>query len=267
MPQRNETDEQGISGNQDDMNTKKEDYIMKKMNVRKQLLSLGAAALMCVSAVAGFGSAACAKQVPNINAGITAVNAQEMTKEITKDNTKGITSGKTNTAGEVDPMEALMEMIFGEGSGYSSGDDSVGNMVSFKTTDLDGNSVKSEDLFRGKKVTMINFWATWCPHCVEELPELEKLNAELAAQGCQVIGICEDADTEAEEAKRILNENGVTYTNVALVKEMYPMMPHKALPTTYFVDSEGKILTKPVVGVSIDQYKEKLAECGVNLSE
>ena len=48
------------------MNTKKEDYIMKKMNVRKQLLSLGAAALMCVSAVAGFGSAACAKQVPGI---------------------------------------------------------------------------------------------------------------------------------------------------------------------------------------------------------
>ena len=232
---------------------------MKKMNLKKRLVSLGAAALMCVSAVAGFGSAACAKQVPDVNAGIRSVNA--------KAGTSGITGGGIRAASEEDPMESLMEMIFGEGCGYSSGDDSVGNTVSFETTDLDGNPVSSADLFRGKKVTMINFWATWCPHCVEELPELEKLNKELEAQGCQVIGICEDTDTDAAEAKRILEEKGVTYTNIALVKEMYPMMPHKAMPTTYFVDSEGKILTKPVVGVNIEEYKERLAECGVNMSK
>lgn len=220
---------------------------MRKMNLKKQLISLGAAALMCVSAVAGFGSAACAKQVSGNKADILAVGAGEFT------------GSETGTAKE-DPMEALMEMLFGEGSGYSSGDDSVGNMVSFETTDLDGNSVNSADLFRDKKVTVINFWATWCPHCVEELPELEKFNKELEAQGCQVIGICEDADTDAAEAKKILGEKGVTYTNIALVKEMYPAMPHKAMPTTYFVDSEGKVLTKPVVGANVELCRERLAE-------
>ena len=220
---------------------------MRKMNLKKQLTSLGAAALMCVSAVAGFGSAACAKQVSGSKADISAVGAEEFS------------GSETGTAKE-DPMEALMEMLFGEGSGYSSGDDSVGNMVSFETTDLDGNSVNSADLFRDKKVTVINFWATWCPHCVEELPELEKFNKELEAQGCQVIGICEDADTDAAEAKKILGEKGVTYTNIALVKEMYPAMPHKAMPTTYFVDSEGKVLTKPVVGANVELCRERLAE-------
>ena len=217
-------------------------------NLKKRLVSLLAAALMCISAAAGFGSAACAKQIPDIDKGSPEVSA------------RAAAAGAILTDDEEDPMEALMEMLFGEGSGYSSGDDSVGNMVSFETTDLDGNSVNSADLFRDKKVTVINFWATWCPHCVEELPELEKFNKELEAQGCQVIGICEDADTDAAEAKKILGEKGVTYTNIALVKEMYPAMPHKAMPTTYFVDSEGKVLTKPVVGANVELCRERLAE-------
>lgn len=65
---------------------------------------------------------------------------------------------------------------------------------------------------------------------------------------------------DAAEAKKILGEKGVTYTNIALVKEMYPAMPHKAMPTTYFVDSEGKVLTKPVVGANVELCRERLAE-------
>ena len=183
---------------------------MIKNNLKKRLVSLMAAALMCVSAAAGFGSAACAKQVSNVDTGTSRAYAK-----------------------------AIAE--------------------SAVLTD-DGNPVSSSELFRGKKVTVINFWATWCPHCVDELPALQELHKELEANGCQVIGICEDADTSAEEAKKILSENGVTYTNIALEQEMYPMMPHKYLPTTYFVDSEGKILTKPVSGADFEQYEEKLAE-------
>ena len=217
-------------------------------NLKKRLVSLLAAALMCISAAAGFGSAACAKQIPDIDKGSPEVSA------------RAAAAGAILTDDEEDPMEALMEMFFGPDSGYSSGDDSVGNTVSFETTDLDGNPVSSSELFRGKKVTVINFWATWCPHCVDELPALQELHKELEANGCQVIGICEDADTSAKEAQRILSENGVTYTNIALEHKMYPMMPHKYLPTTYFVDSEGKILTKPVSGADFEQYEEKLAE-------
>ena len=159
---------------------------MIKNNLKKRLVSLMAAALMCVSAAAGFGSAACAKQVSNVDTGTSRAYA------------KAIAESAVLTDDQEDPMEALMEMLFGPDSGYSSGDDSVGNTVSFETTDLDGNPVSSSELFRGKKVTVINFWATWCPHCVDELPALQELHKELEANGCQVIGICEDADTSAE---------------------------------------------------------------------
>ena len=40
---------------------------------------------------------------------------------------------------------------------------------------------------------MINFWATWCEPCKDELPDLEKLHQDLSAKNCQIIGICEDA--------------------------------------------------------------------------
>ena len=221
---------------------------MIKNNLKKRLVSLMAAALMCVSAAAGFGSAACAKQVSNVDTGTSRAYA------------KAIAESAVLTDDQEDPMEALMEMLFGPDSGYSSGDDSVGNTVSFETTDLDGNPVSSEELFRDKRVTMINFWATWCPYCVAELPELEKFNNAMKAHGCQVIGVCEDGDENAEEARRILSENGVTYTNLVFTENMASMFPHQLLPTTYFVDSEGRILTEPVTGCDFEELTDKLSE-------
>ena len=211
----------------------KEDFTMKntknentKNEMKKRFVSLFSALLIGMTAAAGFGSTACAKQAPDI----------------------AVTAKAAESDKQVDPIEAIIEMILGPDSGYSNGDDSVGKTVSFETKDLNGNPVNSADLLRDKKVTMINFWATWCPHCVEELPELEELSKELEAQGCQMIGVCEDADDSGDDARQILSENGVTYTNIELTKQMYPMMPHKAIPTTYFVGSDGKILTKPVIG-------------------
>ena len=90
----------------------------------------------------------------------------------------------------------------------------IGDVLSFETTDLDGNPVKSEDLFAGHKVTMINVWGTWCTHCIIELPDLEELSHELEGKGCQLVGLCDDAlggdEAILNEAKQILEENGVT---------------------------------------------------------
>ena len=247
----------------------KEDFTMKntknentKNEMKKRFVSLFSALLIGMTAVAGFGSTACAKQAPDIavaacakQAPDTAVTACAKQAPDTAVAAKAAESDK-----QVDPIEAIIEMFLGPDSGYSNGDDSVGKTVSFETKDLNGNPVNSADLLRDKKVTMINFWATWCPHCVEELPELQELSKELEAQGCQMIGVCEDADDSGDDARQILSENGVTYTNIELTKQMYPMMPHKAIPTTYFVGSDGKILTKPVIGKNLAEYHERLAE-------
>ena len=135
--------------------------------------------------------------------------------------------------------------------------------VSFETQDLDGNPVTSKELFAGHKITMINIWATWCINCRSEMKELEELNKEWAEKGCQIIGICDDAEDDemVSLAKRILEEHGVTFRNVrsndAIRDEQLPAV---GMPTSYFVDSEGKILCPPIVGKNVEQYSENLQE-------
>ena len=143
---------------------------------------------------------------------------------------------------------------------YSSVED--GAAVSFETQDLDGKPVTSQELFAGHKITMVNIWATWCINCKSEMTELEELNKEWAKKGCQIIGICDDADEEEmiPTAKKILEEKGVTFPNVRTTDVIRDLLPSVGLPTTYFVDSEGKILGKPIVGKNVEQYKETLQQ-------
>lgn len=133
-----------------------------------------------------------------------------------------------------------------------------GKMIRFETKDVAGNPVKSEELFSGHAVTMINMWATWCGPCKRELPELEKMNQSLAEKNCQIIGIVTDADSEEliAEAVEILKERGVSYVNVAPFEGMEEMLPMNAYPTTYFVDETGALVGEPVVGAYLEQYPE-----------
>lgn len=135
----------------------------------------------------------------------------------------------------------------------------VGSKVSFVSRTLQGDTVTSEELFAGHKVTMVNIWATWCPPCIAELPELEKLNASFAEQGCQIIGICTDATYEAakEEAFRILDDAGVTYPNILSNLDMV-WANIDTYPTTFFIGEDGTILTEPVVGASPSAYTRVL---------
>ena len=57
------------------------------------------------------------------------------------------------------------------------------------------------------------------------------------------------------EAKKILEEHGVTFPNVRMTEEMREQLPTTGLPTSYFVDSEGKIMGDPIVGADIEQYR------------
>ena len=145
----------------------------------------------------------------------------------------------------------------------------VGSVLSFETTDLDGNPVKSEDLFSEHSVTMINVWTTWCNLCHDEMSDLEKLNQDIEEHGCHIIGICNDTlggdESTVELAKSILEENGVTYTNLVNTQEMADQLTISGYPTTYFVNSDGEILTIPVSGPSFDLYHERLEEAQASL--
>ena len=146
-----------------------------------------------------------------------------------------------------------------EETAYSAPGD-VGSTISFTGTDLDGNEVSSADLFAGSDVTMINVWATWCPPCKAELPDLAKLNKQFAEKNCQIIGLCLDAEDALQTAQQLVKDSG--YVNVVgqMTADFDWAQSCTAIPTSFFVDSQGKILIDPVVGAMVQTYPQALED-------
>ena len=139
------------------------------------------------------------------------------------------------------------------------GKDLVGKSISFKATDLDGKPVKSEDIFKGHDITMVNLWATWCHNCVDEMTGLGDMARSLADKNVAVVGICMDADDQLKECKAILKEHKVDYLNLMPVEGLEELLEWQgSLPTSYFFDSEGKLLCMPFRGAprTMDAYEE-----------
>ncbi len=142
--------------------------------------------------------------------------------------------------------------------------DLIGKKVEFTTTDIDGNPVTSDEIFSQNEVTMVNVWATWCHWCIVELPELNEINDRLNQKNCAVVGIVGDGTDEdiIAEAKKLLKENGDEYLNILpwedALTDDFPML--EGWPTTFFVDKEGRIAVKPVVGADTKRYEKVVEE-------
>jgi peroxiredoxin len=102
----------------------------------------------------------------------------------------------------------------------------------------DGKTVFLSDL-RGK-VVMLNFWATWCPYCVIEMPYLQKAYNELAAQGVVILGI--NTGETGKTVQKFVNEKQLTFP-IILDPDVYVSILYGAryLPTTYIIDKAGNI--------------------------
>ena len=134
-------------------------------------------------------------------------------------------------------------------------DGSMQKFPAFEGKDLDGNTVKSSELFAKNAVTVVNFWFTTCNPCVGELGELDALNKGLAEKGGALIGVntftLDGNETAISEAKDVLAKKGATYQNIyfgsggdagKFVENVF------AYPTTYVVDRNGNIVGDPIVG-------------------
>ena len=152
-------------------------------------------------------------------------------------------------------MDSDMSVPAGSDMTTPPDDGSMQKFPAFEGKDLDGNTVKSDELFSKNAVTVINFWFTTCNPCVGELSELDALNKELAKKGGALIGINSftlDGDEKAiAEAKEVLAKKGATYQNIyfgsggdagKFVENVF------AYPTTYVVDRNGNIVGDPIVG-------------------
>lgn len=119
----------------------------------------------------------------------------------------------------------------------------------FKSYTLSGEEV-SQSLFADKKLTMINFWGTFCPPCIDEMPDLGKLG-DAMPEGTQLVGIVVDiSDKETlDEAIAILNDSNASFTNLLVSEEMMSYLQTLVgVPTTIFVDAKGTIVGEPLVG-------------------
>lgn len=134
----------------------------------------------------------------------------------------------------------------------------IGQTIEFESVDLDGNVVKSSDLFKDNKITMVNLWGTWCINCTNEMGELAEIHKRLQEKGCGIVGV-EYEPSPSEEvtdtARKVLSDNGVTYPNVIMPEGNPVFVQANGYPFSLFVDSEGKILTYPIRGAAVSEYE------------
>ncbi len=113
----------------------------------------------------------------------------------------------------------------------------------FSASDLDGRRVSS-DSWRGK-VTIVNFWATWCPPCRAEIPDLVALQ-EKYRDHLQIVGVSED-EISPEQVKKFVVEHGINYPVVMTTSELSRLFPGvQALPTSFILDGDGRLVQKHV---------------------
>ena len=152
-------------------------------------------------------------------------------------------------------MDGAMSMPAGSDMSNPPDDGSMQKFPAFEGKDLDGNTVKSDELFSANAVTVVNFWFTTCNPCVGELSELDALNKELAEKGGALIGVntftLDGDETAISEAKDVLAKKGATYQNVYFNSDGEAgkfTTNIFAYPTTYVVDRNGNIVGDPIVG-------------------
>jgi thiol-disulfide isomerase/thioredoxin len=111
----------------------------------------------------------------------------------------------------------------------------------FVLRDLDGKIVSTED-WKGK-VVILNFWATWCPPCRQEIPEFIRLQAAYKDK-LQIVGASED-DDPPQKVREFVQQMGMNYPVVMSTKELadnYGGVP--ALPTSFIIDQQGRVVQK-----------------------
>lgn len=133
-----------------------------------------------------------------------------------------------------------------------------GPLTNFSVKTLKGERV-SEDIFASYDITMVNLWATWCPPCVRELPDIQKLYSKKPSNS-NIISFCLDAGDSEDTFKRA--QNLVKSTNMqfpvlldrALQNAIMRAVKSNGIPTTVFVDKNGNIVGDPIIGAHSEQY-------------
>ena len=117
-----------------------------------------------------------------------------------------------------------------------------------------------DSIFKDKDLTVLNIWGTFCGPCINEMPELGAWAKEMP-ENVQIIGLVADiaGETDSKQidtAKTILEKTDANFQNIIPNADFMPLLSTVVgVPTTYFINREGKIVGKPIVGAQVPKYK------------
>ena len=150
-------------------------------------------------------------------------------------------SSKTSSS-EATTTESKQADAKAEDSKQAESDKEDKKFPEFSAKTVSGEDISS-DVFKESKLTVVNVWGSWCGPCVQEIPELQKLYESMKDKDVNVIGLAQDAGTDLDAVKEIIDKNKVTYQNIVPegATEDF-VMSLMAFPTTFFVDSDRNIV-------------------------
>ena len=225
----------------------------------KKRMAIIVAAAMCMCLMTGCDYSTIIDEAASELAEIPELQEEEVNEEVNEDkDTEEETAGEDAGQEEVEQEDAGQE----ETEKEDAGAEGAASELCFSGKDVNGEPVNTAEVFAKNRITVVNMWASWCPPCAAEIPELEVINNELKEKDCEVVGILLDGeDPEGlRDAKEILEDAGVSYLNVIGSDSMWDTLGMDAIPTTFFVDSAGKILGDPIVGADPDGYRQTVDE-------
>ena len=133
----------------------------------------------------------------------------------------------------------------------------------FKMKTIDGKDLRLSKL-KGKTV-VLDFWASWCPDCRKDAPEVVRMQQEYARQGVEFVGVSMDTDVEAW--RKACQQYGMTYTQVSELKKMKETAIAKAygvkwIPSMVVIDKDGRVALSTVLTYKVDKYLKELRPTG-----
>lgn len=202
--------------------------------------------ILALAVLSSFALAACG------NSGKTATTTSVETEAATEKASEKATEKETEKAGEAASSQKATNFSVSEGS------------LEFTAENLALESVDSS-IFAEKDLTVLNVWGTFCGPCINEMPELGEWQRALP-ENVQIIGLVADvAGKEDKEhielANMILEKTNAQFTNIIPNNDFAELLSGVVgVPTTFFINKEGKIVGKPIVGAQVSKYKSFVEE-------
>ncbi len=187
-------------------------------------------------------------------------DADEATQINTISKEEAADEGEINTESTeaAESQEETGEDEAGEDEAGSNSDEAgEAELIGFTVYDNSQNEKKLSEYVDGNKVTMLNFWATFCGPCIGEMPYLAEIEKEYKDKGFEIVGVSTDVTDYdkgglipelLKEADDIVAQTGVEYPICHAKPDLIQYTEITAVPTTFFVDGKGNLLAEPMVG-------------------